>query len=324
MNYSSLKTKVKEFAYQNGIDKIGFTDAEPLYQGDPRKRANPKAHLPQASSVVSIAVAYPWEEIYYVEDGPARGRFSFIARGTDYHQVVSGRMENLKRYMLSIIPDAMIITMTDKGELLEKAVAVKAGLGWFGRNTLLVTPEYGSWVCLGELITDIPFPPDPLITNDCEDCRSCIDACPTKALDEDKNLNPGRCLAGLSQSKQPLNTEIQGLMGNTLYGCDICQLACPVNRKSKFVKHPEFYCLPDVAYPILIDFLSMNKEDYKKRYGNTSAAWRGHTVLMRNAVIAAANLKDTSVKPQLHDILSKESSVVLKKTAQWALDILKK
>jgi len=338
IDWPGLKEKIKEYAVSVGIDKIGFTDAQPLtghlprllkrintgYRcelklGSPEKRVDPSAHLKDAKSVISVAVAYPWGDPPIYNSGRGRGRISFISRGRDYHAVVKSKLEKLRSYILSEAPQAKIITMVDTEELLEKAMAVKAGLGWFGKHTLLVTPEYGSWVCLGELITDLPFPPDRPIDGDCGGCRKCIDSCPTKALDEDKNLDPDRCLAGLTQSKGLFQPELRELMGNTLYGCDICQTACPQNKKAKPAVHKEFTYEHEDAFPLLSDLFGMTDADFKRRFGHTSGAWRGRTPIQRNAVIAAGNLKDRGAVPALVKILTSDSRSVMRGAAAWAL-----
>ncbi|MHB9093766.1 MAG: tRNA epoxyqueuosine(34) reductase QueG [Eubacteriales bacterium] len=343
MDWVSIKDEIKNYARIIGIDKIGFTDARPLSEhlpllirrkdaghayavneGDPHKRVDPSKHIPDAKSVISAAVVYPWQETSQEPaaqsvSGPARGRISLISRGTDYHVVVRDKLEKLREHIMSVVPKAQTIITVDNEEILEKAIAVKAGLGWFGRNTLLVTPEYGSWVCLGELITDLPFPPDQPLGSGCGSCRRCVDSCPTGALDEDKNLNPDRCLAAITQSKCLPPPGIRELMGKTLYGCDICQQACPYNAKAKAVGHREFTGDPENAFPVLAEILDMTNAAYKKRFGLTSGAWRGRTPLQRNAVIAAANLKDAGTVPALVKILCSDSRVVMRGAAAWAL-----
>ncbi len=342
-DWADFKEKVKQYADSVGINKIGFTDAQLLKEhlprlldrkeacgrysineGDPHKRVNPLFHMPEAKSVISTVIAYPWQEPVPgpgpgPASGPGRGRMSLIARGTDYHVVVRTRLEKLREYILSIVPQARLLIMVDKEEILEKALAVKAGLGWFGKNTLLVTPEYGSWVCLGELVTDLPFPVDRPLARGCGNCRECIESCPTKALDEDINLNPDRCLAGITLGKFLPPPNVRILMGDALYGCDICQLVCPLNSKTGVPGNCGFGAGSGEAYPVLSELFGMTNAEFRKRFGHTSAAWRGRTPIQRNALIAAGNLKDTSAVPGLIDILSSDSRPVIRGAAAWAL-----
>lgn len=334
-----MKAEIRAYGQEIGIDKMGFTDAQPLMEhlprllsrqkagykfaineGEPEKRVSPHLHLPQAKSIISIAVAYSWEDSVKPDTGgPARGRISVISRGPDYHRVVMGKLQQLKEFIVAKVPAAKIKLSVDKGEILEKAIAVKAGLGWFGRNTLLVTPEFGSWVSLGELLTDLPLPVDGSSQDSCGSCRRCVEACPTKAIDEDKNIDLDRCLACITLSKALPPPETRFLMGDTLYGCDICQSACPYNQKTGGTK--QYQCPGDLeeAYPVLVEILQLNNSEYKKRFGHTSGAWRGKTPLQRNAVIVAANLRDFSAIPALVKILSFDTRPVMRGTAAWAL-----
>ncbi len=338
MDYSGLKEEIKKYGHSIGLDKIGFTDARPLTEhlprlllrkkagyafkvgeGAPEKRIDPTVHLHDAKSVISAAVAYPAHDAPISGQGSARGRMSFIARGTDYHIVLRHKLETLRKYILTAVPQARAVIMVDKEEILEKAIAVRAGLGWFGKNTLLVTPEYGSWVCLGELVTDIPFTPDLPLPGDCGECRACIDSCPTQALDKEKNLNPDRCLAAVTLSKQLPPDDIRALMGNALYGCDICQLACPRGRQAEIPEHAEFAGNYDDAFPPLADMFALDNDEFRKRFGHTSGAWRGRLPIQRNAVIAAGNMKDAGSVPVLIKILKSDTRSVMRGAAAWAL-----
>lgn len=338
MDYGALKEQIKSYASSIGISKIGFTDAEPLSEhlsllqhrnkahysnaineGDPEKRIYPKKHMSNAKSVISVAVAYPGFEKYSAtEPELPRGRFSFISRGRDYHAVVRDKLETLIKYILMAEPDAKLMIMVDKEEILEKALAVKAGLGWFGKNTLLVTPEYGSWVCLGELVTDIPFPVDRPLAGECGSCRACIEACPTNALDKKRNLNLDRCLAAVTQARALPDREIRKQMGINLYGCDICQSVCPHNSgQHKYDK--DFACIYDEAFPLLSEVLDLSNRKFKNKFGHTSGAWRGRTTVQRNAVIAAGNLKAEGMVTRLALILTGDSRQIIRGAAAWAL-----
>ncbi len=343
MDPAALKEKVKAYAYSIGVNKIGFTDAEALTEhlpfvvrrreagyrygineGDPAKRIDPSRHLPGAKSVISIALAYPGADPVVVapQEGEAlsRGRFSLISRGRDYHVVVSGKLEQIREYILSLVPGSSAVHMVDTGEILEKALAVKAGLGWFGRNTLLVTPEYGSWVCLGELITDIPFPPDLPLDNGCGPCSACISACPANAIREGEDLDLDRCLACVTLGKSMPEPKIREIMGDNLYGCDICQQVCPYNKKAGQINdRPEFLYSYDEAYPVLKNILSLSNKAFRERFGHTSGAWRGRTPVQRNAVIAAGNLVARDTIPELVNILDSDPRPVLRGLAAWAL-----
>ncbi|MBU7006217.1 tRNA epoxyqueuosine(34) reductase QueG [Phosphitispora fastidiosa] len=342
-DFAVLKEKVKGYAYSIGAAKIGFTDAEALTEhlplvvrrreagykhgineGDPAKRIAPLLHLPGARSVISVAVAYLGTASAAISppEGEefSRGSFSFISRGLDYHTVVSGKLEKIRDYIMHLVPAGRTVHMVDTGELLEKALAVKAGLGWFGRNALLVTPEFGSWVCLGELITDIPFPADRPLNNNCGSCTACVTACPTNAIRDGEDLNLDRCLACLTLGKFMPDPEIREIMGTSLYGCDICQQVCPYNRNARINDcGSEFLCSYDDAYPVLKEVLSLSKAAFRKRFGHMAGAWRGRTPIQRNAIIAAGNLGARDTIPELIGILKSDARPVLRGLAAWAL-----
>lgn len=336
-DWTVLKEDIINYAYSIGVDKIGFTDAEPLSEhlprlkqrekagyryifseGDLLKRTNPASHLTDARSIISVAMAYPGQDPL-ITDKEKCGRVSFVSRGIDYHMVLGAKIEKLKEYITNRIPWARVVGLVDKEEILEKAIAVKAGLGWFGKNTLLVTPEYGSLICLGEIITNIPLPKDKPLPEGCGTCLQCVKSCPSQALNEDKVLNLDLCLAGISQSKGLFDKQLRELMGNNIYGCDICQVACPYNKKAKKVEHKEFLWENENSFPLLSSLLEMTGIEFKKRFGHTSGAWRGRTTFQRNAVIAAGNLKDTSAVPALINILCSDGRKYLRGAAAWSL-----
>lgn len=335
---AALKELVKQYAYSIGINKIGFTDAKPLLEhlprlirraeagyrhaineGSPEKRVNPQVHLPGAKSVISTAVVYPGcADEKAPASGGARGRLSCISRGRDYHVIMRRKLEKLKQYILTVRPEAKMKLMVDKEEILEKAIAAKAGLGWLGRNTLLVTPEFGSWVVLGEIITDVPFPADQTLEGGCGSCRACVAACPTAALDDDININLDRCLAAVTLSRSLPDPEVRSQMGQTLYGCDVCQSVCPHNKRQP-AYDADFAYTGDQAFPPLARVLDLTNREFKESFGHTSGAWRGRTPIQRNAVIAAGNLRDRSMVPRLITLLSEDPRGVIRGAAAWAL-----
>lgn len=339
MDWIKVKAEIRAFGAEIGIDKIGFTDALPLTEhlplllsrqnagyrfaineGDPQKRISPMLHLLQAKSIISVAVAYSGHNGEKPKTAePVRGRISVISQGVDYHKVVRAKLTKLREFILANVPDAQLEMFVDTGEILEKAIAVKAGLGWFGRNTLLITPEFGSWVSLGELVTNLPLPADEPCPDSCGPCRRCVTACPTRAIDEEKNINLDRCLACLTLSKALPPVEVREQMGDSLYGCDICQAICPINQKNGAAKQIQGSIAVDEAYPILLDILQMCNAEFKKRFGHTSGVWRGRTPMQRNAVITAGNLQDFSAIPALKAILAADPRPVLRAAAAWAL-----
>ena len=222
MDMVQLKQEVIQYSKTIGIDKIGFTTAAPFnelrnrlirqreldYQSgfeeeDIEKRVNPLLLLDGAESIISIAVAYPskMRERVTSKKGERRGLFSRASWGLDYHLVLRERLSKLESFILEKVPNARVRSMVDTGELADRAVAERAGIGWSGKNCSIITPEFGSYVYIGEMITNIPFTPDEPIEDRCGECRKCLDACPTGALVQGGQINAKRCISFLTQTK---------------------------------------------------------------------------------------------------------------------------
>ncbi|BAU29618.1 epoxyqueuosine reductase [Aneurinibacillus soli] len=340
MNIEQLKQEVIAYAYSIGIDKIGFAAADPfltlkerLYthrergyesgfeEKDIEKRVYPERTMEGARSIISIALAYPsrMEAPPKSEPGTYRGVLARVAWGEDYHNVLRDRLQKLEGFLQARVPDVQTVTMVDTGVLSDRAVAARAGLGWVGKNTSLITHEFGSWVYLGEMLTNVPFPPDTPIEDECGDCTLCIDSCPTSAIVQGGQLDSTRCVAFLTQVKDYIPDEFRTAVGNRLYGCDTCQQVCPKNRKKHVNLHPEFVPDNEAAKPLLKPLLSIGKKEFTARFGRSSAAWRGKKPIQRNAILALAHFKDTTAIPELIQLLRKDERPAIRGTAAWAL-----
>jgi epoxyqueuosine reductase len=210
-------------------------------------------------------------------------------------------------------------SMVDTGELSDRAVAQRAGIGWSGKNCSIITPEFGSYVYLGEMITDIPIPPDTPIEDRCGTCNKCVEVCPTGALVAPGQLNSQRCIAFLTQTKGFLPEEFRAKLGNRLYGCDTCQMVCPENKGKDFHLHPEMEPDPELAKPLLKPLLHMSNKEFKEKFGHVSGSWRGKKPIQRNAIIALAHYKDKTAVPDLVKLLKEDVRPVIRGTAAWAL-----
>ncbi|WP_199622341.1 tRNA epoxyqueuosine(34) reductase QueG [Paenibacillus alkalitolerans] len=337
-----LKGEIQEAAPELGIDKIGFASAYPFFElkellqkhreegresgfeePDLDKRVYPHLSFPggKPRSIVSIAVAYPskMSDPPKSEPGAYRGILSRSAWGDDYHDVLRDRLRRLESFIRDRVPEARMESMVDTGALVDRAVAERAGIGWYGKNCAVITPEFGSWVYLGELITDIPFPPDTPVTDSCGDCTLCIDACPTGALVGPGQLNSSRCVSFVTQTKGFVDDELKRKIGNRLYGCDTCQVVCPKNRGHNWTHHTELQPDPEIAKPLLKPLLTLSNREFKERFGKSAASWRGKKPIQRNAIIALGNFKDKSAVPQLIDLLRRDERPVIRGTAAWAL-----
>ena len=209
--------------------------------------------------------------------------------------------------------------MVDTGALSDRAVAERAGIGWSAKNTAIITPEFGSYVYLGEMLTNIPFEPSDQLENECGDCTLCIDVCPTGAIVEAGVLNSQRCIAFLTQTKSILPDEFRSKIGNRLYGCDTCQTVCPKNKGKVNWIHDEFKPNPELAKPLLLPILTMSNREFKEKFGHVSGSWRGKKPIQRNAILALAHFKEQQAIPELINILQKDDRPDIRGTAAWAL-----
>lgn len=340
MNVDQLKEQVIAYSKTIGIDKIGFTTADPFTELKNRlirqqelgfqsgfeepvieKRVTPSLLLQEPRSIISIALAYPSKMKVRVEGrkGERRGFFSRASWGLDYHHILRDRLKKLEEFILAKVPEARLKSMVDTGELSDRAVAQRAGIGWSGKNCGVITPEFGSYVYLGEMITSIPFAPDTPMEDQCGSCTACLDACPTGALVQGGQINAQSCIAFLTQTKGVIPEEFRDKIGNRVYGCDSCQTSCPVNKGKDFHFHEEMETDPEIAKPLLRPMLKMSNREFKNKFGHVSGSWRGKKPIQRNAIISLAHFKDETSIPDLIDILENETSPVLKETAAWAL-----
>ncbi|MBB6443422.1 tRNA epoxyqueuosine(34) reductase QueG [Bacillus benzoevorans] len=340
MNIAQLKQEIIQYSKTIGVDKIGFTTAAPFaelrnrlikqrelnYQSgfeedDIEKRVNPRLLLDGAESIISIAVAYPSKMTERVSSkkGERRGIFSRASWGLDYHMVLRERLRKLETFMAEKVPDAQFRSMVDTGELVDRAVAERAGIGWSGKNCSIITPEFGSYVYIGEMITNIPFAPDAPIEDRCGDCRKCLDACPTGALVQGGQINASCCISFLTQTKELIPEEFRDKIGNRLYGCDSCQTACPENKGMDFHLHPEVEPEPEIVKPLLKPLLNLSNRQFKEQFGTLSGSWRGKNPIQRNAVMALAHFKDKEDIETILNVLQNDTRPVLRGTAAWAI-----
>lgn len=340
MNIHDLQREFVAYAMSIGVDKIGFTTAAPFTElknrlrrqqelgfqsgfeeSDIEKRTEPLQLLEDAESIVAIAVAYPsrMKDAPVGKKGARRGIFCRASWGVDYHTALRQRLALLAAWLEERVPNVRIESMVDTGALVDRAVAERAGIGWSGKNCSIITPEFGSYVYLGELVTNIPFAPDKPMEDECGDCRLCLDVCPTGALIEGGQLNSQRCIAFLTQTKGYLPDEFRSHIGNRLYGCDTCQTVCPKNKGKINWIHEEFKPDPELAKPLLTPLLTISNREFKEKFGHVSGSWRGKKPIQRNAILALAHFKEEAAVPDLVELLEKDERPVIRGTAAWAL-----
>lgn len=338
--WQQLKQDMQQAAKDLGIDAIGIASPDPFVvlkerlirhrelgresgfeAKDLDRRTDPSLIFDRPKSIIAIAVAYSskLENAPKSEEGARRGIMARSAWGKDYHYVLRERMDKLEQWLRVRVPDVRVESMVDTGELSDRAVAERAGIGFSAKNCAIISPELGSWIYLGEMITNLPLPPDEEVTEQCGTCTKCIDACPTGALVGPGELDAQKCVSFLTQTKGMLSDEYMRKIGNRLYGCDTCQIVCPINRGKNWTQHEDLRPDSEIAKPLLVPLLTIGNKEFKEKYGYTSAAWRGKKPIQRNAVIALGNFKDATAIGPLANVLHNDPREVLRATAAWSL-----
>jgi epoxyqueuosine reductase len=246
------------------------------------KRTNLQAVLPGARSVVSVALNY-YSPVAHASD-PGTGKISRYAWGDDYHDVLGTRLKQLQDWMTREFPGSRNLWYVDTGPVMEKAWAQRAGIGWIGKHTNVITREQGSWVFLGEVFTTLDLDPDPPETDHCGTCTLCIEACPTGAIVEPYVLDAGRCISYLTiEHRGPLPESLTPKFEQWIFGCDICQDVCPWNQKfATAAREPAFLPRPGNETPPLNTWAAMNEEEFGRKFRGSPvrrARWSG---LLRN------------------------------------------
>src|SRR5207302_3001460 len=209
--------------------------------------------------------------------------------------------------------------VVDTAPLLERDFARRAGLGWFGKNTMLLNKHFGSYFFLGALLLDLDLRPDPAHeTSHCGTCTACLDACPTQAFPEPGQLDARRCISYLTiELRGPIPEELRGPTGDWLFGCDICQEVCPWNRKSPPSAEPAFGPRPELEAVDLVELLGLSEEAFRRRFRGTALTRPGRRGLLRNGAVILGNLRDPAALPALRRALADPEQLV-REAAAWA------
>jgi epoxyqueuosine reductase len=254
------------------------------------ERIDPRALLPGAQSVIVVAASYgPGEEARPPPaDGAGGLRVARYAQGRDYHNVLTKRARKLASWLRTELA-ARVYAEVDAGAVSEKAWAQQAGLGWIGKNGLLIHERYGSWLLLGALVTDLALDPDAPHPDRCGDCSACIPACPTQAIAEPRFVDSTRCLAYHTiEHRGPIPAELAARAGGRIFGCDACQEACPWNRRALPGKLVQLRAHPGQRELGLADVLALTREEAFRRYEGTPLLRAGRDGLVRSALAVAA------------------------------------
>jgi len=334
----AIRAKARELRFDAvgfagpGIDDAGrrlgeFLDAG--WQGDMdwldakrERRADPRALWPEVRSIVMLGLNY----------GPAidplrplarreRGTVSVYAQGRDYHDVLKARLKQLAGWLQST-HGGEVKVFVDTAPVMEKPLAERAGIGWQGKHTNLVSRAWGSWLFLGEIFTTLVLPPDAAEEDHCGSCQACLDICPTRAFPAPYQLDARRCLSYLTiEHKGPIPREFRKAMGNRIYGCDDCLAVCPWNKFAVRTKEYAFLPRAELTAPRLADLAQLDDAAFRQLFAGAAIKRTGRDRFVRNVLIALGNSGDAAAIPIIERLLA-DAAPLVRGAAVWALSQL--
>jgi epoxyqueuosine reductase len=345
----SLESRIKERAHDLGFELAGIAPATPAdgferlrqwldrgFAGDmgymhrhAEARRHPDSILPEVRSVILVGMNHGKQEsgdrsqgsgIRGQESG-VRGQVARYARGEDYHRVLRGRLKELLGWIQREVPGCQGRAVVDTAPLLERDFARRAGLGWFGKNTMLLNKRLGSYFLLGALLLDLELQPDAgHETSHCGTCTACLDACPTQAFVGPGWLDSRRCISYLTiELRGPIPRELREPMGDWVFGCDVCQEVCPWNRKAPPGAEPALQSRADLASVDPVELLGLSPEQFRLRFRDTALMRSKRGGLLRNAAIVLGNRGGAGDLPALRRALADPEPLV-REAAEWAIE----
>ena len=283
------------------------------------RRAAPEALWPEAKSVVMLGMNYgPSSDPLASLALKDRGTISVYARNRDYHHVVKGKLKELAGF-LAARSGADVKVFVDTAPVMEKPLAQAAGLGWQGKNTLLVSREFGSWLFLGSIFTTAELAPDEPEPDRCGSCSRCLDICPTNAFPAPYRLDARRCIAYLTnEHKGPIAAELRPLMGNRIFGCDDCLAVCPWNKFAQDAREARLAQREEFAAPPLAELARLDDAAFRARFAGTPVKRTGRDRFVRNVLIAIGNSGDPALAAEAVRLLGDPTPLV-RAMAVWAM-----
>jgi epoxyqueuosine reductase len=334
---------IRDRALALGFDVIGFCDAalgpeartrlrEFLAAGQhgdmgwmasrADQRAHPQALWQEARSVIALGLSYaPDSDPLESLSQPDRATISVYARNRDYHDVLKGKLKHLAQFIVARFGGGVKL-FVDTAPVMEKPLAQRAGLGWQGKHTNLVSRRHGSWLFLGEIYTTLVIPPDPPHADRCGSCERCLGVCPTAAFPAPYRLDARRCVSYLTiEHKGPIPRDLRPLMGNRIYGCDDCLAVCPWNRFAQAGREAKLRATEDWTAPVLADLAGLDDAGFRARFAGSPIKRIGRDRFVRNVLIAIGNAADSSLAPAAR-ALTGDPDPVVAEAASWAAERL--
>ena len=326
----SLEARIKQYARELGFALVGIapaTDADGFarfcdwldagYAGEMKylhkyreQRRHPRGVVKSVRSVIMLSLEY----------GGTAGNIAKYAQGPDYHEFIWEKLNTFRDWLMAEVPGSYAHGTTDSAPLLERDFARRAGLGWFGKNTMLINKQRGSYFFIAALLTSIELDTDPPhATSHCGTCTACLDACPTQAFPQPGTLDARRCISYLTiELRTPIPLELRAGIGSLLFGCDICQDVCPWNRfadaSSAMIPHRD-----DLTTLNPIELLALTEAEFETRFAGTAILRTRREGLARNAAIVLGNMGDTSALAALEHATHDDSAIV-REAASWAIE----
>jgi epoxyqueuosine reductase len=343
VDLAALGARVRDFARAMGFQRCGISGVELsedeahladwLAQGlygsmdwmarHGLMRARPAELLPGTVRVISVGLDYGRRDDVEAWETLADGSRAYVARyalGRDYHKLMRNRLQKLADRIAAEIGPFGYRVFVDSAPVLERALARNAGLGWIGKHTCLIDRDGGSWFFLGEIYVDVPLPVDAPATAHCGTCTRCIDICPTGAITAPQRLDARRCISYLTiEHDGPIDHELRPLMGNRIFGCDDCQLACPWNKFARRSDEPDFRARNDLDTATLPQLFAWSEAEFLQRTEGSAIRRSGHARWLRNIAIALGNAPTTpDVLAALRSRIEWPDPVV-REAVEWAL-----
>jgi epoxyqueuosine reductase len=340
---AAMKEAVKAYALGTGFDVVRFTGAdgppdnrarleeflaagqhgEMTWMAERREwRADPKALWPAARSVIVLGQNYagPGDPLAVLARKD-RGAISVYARGDDYHDVVKKKLKAVAGFVATRFK-ADVKVFVDTAPVMEKPLAQKAGLGWQGKHTNLVSRRFGSWLFLGSIFTTLDLPPDESETDRCGSCRNCLDVCPTDAFPAPYRLDARRCISYLTiEHKGPIPRELREKLGNRIYGCDDCLAVCPWNKFAGAASEMKLAAREELTAPRLAELARLDDAAFRAFFRKSPVKRIGRDRFLRNVLIAIGNCGDSGLAREAVRLLG-DSSALVRGAAIWALSRL--